>query len=202
MAEAAGFLRSRTVVGSVSLGVVVFVLIFGLFLTTMPLLVEREFGIGASGRGLLLGIPALTSTTAALVLGRLQARFGVRRLIQAASLTFAAAFLVIAGAPVLAVLVAGALLYGAAEGVVIPSLQNVVASAAPASSRGSVVAIWVAGARAGQTIGPLLAGVSIARVGAPGTFGIGAGIAAALFAVLLLATPTPGGRASRNSWRT
>jgi MFS family permease len=43
----------------------------------------------------------------------------------------------------------------AGEGLFIPTLQDVVASSAPASQRGGgVVAIWVGAARAGQTVGP------------------------------------------------
>jgi MFS family permease len=80
------------------------------------------------------------------------------------------------------VIVIGALLYGFGEGVTIPSLQAIVAGSAPPSSRGSVVAVWVGGVRAGQTAGPLLAGVALGHLGSSGTFWAGAGLAAFLLA--------------------
>ena len=48
----AGFaLRDRDVIGSVSIGFVIFMLIFGLFLTAMPVHLESEFGLSAGQRG-------------------------------------------------------------------------------------------------------------------------------------------------------
>lgn len=185
--EAGGFLRSSRVLFSMGTGVVVFILIFGLFLTALPLHLQREFGLGATARGVMLGLPAITSTIAALSLGHLVARHGQRPLILVAMGLFGVAFVTIGLAPALPFLVAGALLYGLGEGLTIPSLQDVVAGAAPASSRGSVVAVWVGGVRAGQTAGPVLAGALVAGIGAPGTFVAGAGLAVALLVVLVVA---------------
>ncbi len=180
--EALGYLGSATVLVAMGSGVVLFVLIFGLILTALPLYLAGEFGLGATSRGLVLGLPALTATAGALALGRLTARFGSRRLVLTGSAVLAVAFTVIAQAPVLAVVVAGTLLYGFGEGAAIPSLQSIVAGAAPSSSRGSVVAMWVGGVRAGQTAGPLLAGAVVGGPGAPVAFLLGAGLAAALLA--------------------
>lgn len=188
--EAGGFLRSSRVLSAMGTGAVVFVLIFGLFLTALPLHLERQFGLGATARGLVLGLPALTSTIAALSLGRLAARRGQRPLILGAMGLFAVAFAVIGLAPSLPLLLAGALLYGLGEGVTIPSLQDVVAGAAPASSRGSVMAVWVGGVRAGQTAGPVLAGALVAGAGAAATFLTGSAVVILLL-VVLVATGQP-----------
>jgi ACDE family multidrug resistance protein len=178
--EALGYLRSRRVLAAMGSGMLLFVLIFGLMLTALPLYLAESFGLGATERGLILGVPALTATAGALALGRLTERFGARRLILAGSAVVTLAFAVVAQAPVLLVVVLGALLYGFGEGATIPSLQAIVAGAAPTSSRGSVVAVWVGGVRAGQTAGPLLAGVALGHLGATGTFWAGAGLAAAM----------------------
>ncbi len=183
--EALGYLRSARVVVAMASGVAVFVLIFGLILTALPLYLADGFGLGATSRGLVLGLPALTATVAALSLGRLATRVGVRRLVLGGSAVLAVAFLVIAWAPVLTVVVAGILLYGFGEGATVPSLQSIVASAAPSSSRGSVVAVWVGGVRTGQTIGPLVAAAAVGSLGAPTTFLLGAGLAVALLAFQL-----------------
>jgi MFS transporter, ACDE family, multidrug resistance protein len=184
--EAMVYVRTRTVLGTIGLGFVTFMLIFGLFLTALPLHLEDEFGLSASTIGLVLSIPALTSTLAALLLGRLQVRFGRRRMLLAGSTIFAVSFAVIGGAPTLWLLVLGGLVYGFGEGMVFPTLQDLVAGAAPDSSRGAVVAIWVGGSRAGQTIGPLLAGLGITALGTGATFIAGAAVAATMAFALAL----------------
>ncbi len=180
--EALGFVRRPEVSSSMVLGFAIFVLIFGLLLTVLPVHLEERFGLGAAERGLVLALPAATSTLGALLLGRLRARHGGHRVVAAAIASFAVAFVAIGAAPALVVLVAGALLFGFGQGLVLPSLQDTAASAAPASSRGAVVAVWVGSARAGQSAGPLLAGASLAFAGAPASYFIGAAIALVLCA--------------------
>ena len=79
--------------------------------------------------------------------------------------------------------------YGLAEGSSIPTVQDFVTGAAPDDSRGAVVAVFVSAVRAGQTAGPLLAGLVIATVGTSATFVAAAVIAACLLAVELLYRP-------------
>lgn len=170
----------RDVLGSISIGAVIFMLIFGLFLTTLPVHLEREFGLSAGQRGLIIAAPALTSTVTALRLAWLRARFGVVNLLAGAAVLFTVAFAVIGSAPTLPLLVAGAMLYGLGEGVFIPTLQDVVAGASTAAQRGAVVAVWVGSARAGQTVGPLLASATYGAVGTGATFVLGGALAATL----------------------
>jgi len=176
-------LRQPVVAGSVTFGAVVFALIFGLFLTAMPVLLDDTFGLDPFARGLMLSVPALTSTVAALLLGRVRARLGASRLLLAANLIFALGFLTIGLAPALIFVVVGALGYGLGEGSAIPTLQDLVASRAPEESRAAVVAVWVGFARAGQTVGPLVAAAALGGIGAQATFVAGAAIAAALLVV-------------------
>jgi MFS family permease len=178
--DAIAVLRRPVVFGAVSFGFVLFVLIFGLFLTAMPILLEDDFGLDAGVRGLVLAFPATGSTVAALTLGRTRKRFGARRLLLGATVLFVVGFVMIGVANVLVLLFAGALLYGLGEGASIPTVQDLVAGHAPEASRGAVVAAWVGAARAGQTIGPLLAGISLAMVGPSTTFVIGGLVAAVL----------------------
>lgn len=184
--DAVAVLRQPMVFGAVAFGFVLFVLIFGLFLTVMPILLEDDFGLDAGVRGLILAFPAAGSTLAALTLGRTRGRFGARRLLLGSTVLFVAGFVLIGLADVLVLVFAGALLYGLGEGASIPTVQDVVAGAAPEASRGAVVAAWVGAARAGQTVGPLLAGVGLGLVGPGTTFVIGGAIAAWLLAVQLL----------------
>ena len=176
-------IRHRDVLGSVTIGVIIFMLIFGLFLAALPVHLEREFGLSAGQRGLVIAAPALTSTFTALRLGWLRARFGVVALLSGAAVLFTVAFAIIGVAPTLPLLLVGAMLYGLGEGVFIPTLQDVVAGASTAAQRGAVVAVWVGAARAGQTAGPLLASASYGVVGTGTTFVLGGALAAGLVAI-------------------
>jgi MFS family permease len=178
--DAVAVLRRPVVFGAVAFGFVLFVLIFGLFLTAMPILLEDDFGLDAGVRGLVLAFPATGSTVAALTLGRTRARFGARRLLLASTVLFVVGFVTIGMADALVLVFAGALLYGLGEGASIPTVQDLVAGHAPEASRGAVVAAWVGAARAGQTVGPLLAGVSLAAVGPSTTFVVGGALAGVL----------------------
>ncbi len=177
--------RHRDVLGSISIGFVLFMLIFGLFLTVLPVHLEREFDLGAGWRGLVIAAPSVTSTFTALRLGRLRHRFGASGLLVMSAVCFVAGFVVMGVAGALPVLVLGALLYGAGEGMCIPTLQDVVTGAAPPSQRGAVVAIWVGAARAGQTVGPLAAGAVFGAVGTGTTFVLGGGVAAGILVAQL-----------------
>src|SRR5690606_5064540 len=54
--SAVAVLRQPVVLGSVTFGFVLFVLVFGLFLTVMPFLLE-DMGLEAAGRGLFFAMP-------------------------------------------------------------------------------------------------------------------------------------------------
>ncbi len=178
--------RHRDVLGSISMGFVIFMLIFGLFLTTLPVHLEREFGLGAGARGLVIAAPALTSTVTALRLGRIRGRIGAVAVVAVAAALFTVAFVIIGLASSLGVLIAGAMVYGLGEGLIIPTLQDIVAGAAPAAQRGAVVAMWVGAARAGQTVGPLAAAGLYGAVGTHTTFVVGGAVAATLVGVELV----------------
>lgn len=166
----------------------VFFAIFGLFLTVLPLHLEDEFGLNAFTRGLFLSVPALTATLSAFNLARIRRVFGVRQILLLAALGFGIGFPLLGIAPALGVLAIGAMVYGLAEGVFIPSVQELAMDAAPAEHRGSTMAVWTSAARLGQSLGPVL-GSSALALAASGTILVsGAGLAA-LVAVIALVLP-------------
>jgi MFS family permease len=78
--------------------------------------------------------------------------------------------------------VAAAAVYGLAEGITIPTLQDIVAERAPEHLRGIILALWVSGLRLGQTAGPLVVGVAIG-FWSTGTVLAGAGVLVMVVAV-------------------
>lgn len=181
-----GALAVPEVAVTLGIGVVVFVLLFGLILTVLPFHLDEEFSLSATGIGAMLGIPALASTTVALNLGRLRGRFSSVGLVSTGLALFAVAFAGIGLAPSLVVIGAVGLVFGAGEGLVVPSLQDRVAEGAPPALRGTVIAVWVGAVRLGQAAGPALAGMALGA-GVPALFVTG-GVVAAVAAVVMRRT--------------
>lgn len=177
-------LRSPIVLAVLLSGVLVFVLVFGAFLTTMPLHLERELGLSAAGRGVMLSVPAVAASLVAFNLGRLRAAFPLRLLLAASGAAMTAAFVILGLSPLLAMVVVGSSLYGLGEGLLIPALQDVAVQTAPAEHRGAVVAAWVGAARLGQTIGPLATGAVVGATSTSTSLLAAAGLGAVLTVVL------------------
>lgn len=178
--EAVQVLRQPILLMAVVSGTLVFALIFGVFLATLPVHLEEEFGLSAGWRGVVLSVPAVTSTFVSVNLARLRQQLGIRRILVAGAVLFVAAFATLGSTTLLAVAVIAAIAYGLGEGAMIPTLQDVAVSAAPDRHRGGVLAGWVGAVRLGQTVGPLLASVAIAGTGTGNTMLIGAGLAGIL----------------------
>ncbi|MDY7101442.1 MAG: MFS transporter [Actinomycetota bacterium] len=168
--------RHPIVLASNLYGFALFILIFGLFLTAFPLHLEDDFGLSAGQRGLVIAVPALSATTAALSLPRLRARWGARRIVLFGTCVLAGAYLVVGISPTILLVLAAALAYGFAEGSMVPTMQDLVASNAPDESRAAVVSFYVSVVRAGQTIGPLLTGVALGIVGTSTVFAVGSAV--------------------------
>lgn len=179
-------LRQPAVVMILIGGAMSFVMIFGVFLSTLPIHLENEFGFGASVRGLFLALPAVTSTLVAFNLQRVRERISAHALLVTCALLFAAGFTLIGSGEVIGAVVLGCLVYGMGEGALIPTLQDQAIELSPPEHRGAVVAVYVGASRLGQTIGPLgAAGV----FGATSTFTalrVGAALAVALAVLFAL----------------
>jgi MFS transporter, ACDE family, multidrug resistance protein len=192
VAAATTAIRNPVILATVVASLLVFVAIFGVMLTAFPIHLADEFGLGAAARGLVISIPAVTSTIAAFNLARIRSVLSPRRIVGVGAAMFALAFVTLGVAGALGVVVAAALLFGVAEGSLIPTLQDLNVEAAPDEHRGAVVAVWVGAARLGQTVGPLLAGVGLALVGSGPTLVIGSGVAVTLLVVAVVG-PLPRG---------
>jgi MFS family permease len=194
--DAASTLRSPTMAATILSGFLIFVMIFGLFLTVLPVHLQRAFGLDAGARGLLLAAPALSATVVSLNLARLRERLGLRTLLVSGAALFGVALAITGWASsVLGVLV-GLLLYGTAEGFTVPSLQEITAARAPAAQRGTVLAVWVAAVRLGQASGPLVFAAVFAAVGTGEALVLGALVSLpvlALHAFTGIGVPPPPG---------
>ena len=178
-------LRQPVLVATLASAVVTFALIFGVFLATLPVHLEQEFGLGPGWRGVVIAAPAVSASIVSANLATLRARFGLRTMLVIGSSLFSASFFLLGATGVLLVAVIGTVVYGVGEGAMIPSLQDAALTLAPASQRGGVLAVWVGFVRLGQVIGPLAATAMIASPSTATTMMSGGAVGLLLVALKL-----------------
>lgn len=186
--DAAVLIRQPIMVFVLMAGFVLFTVIFGVFLTALPVHLEDRFGLGPGPRGLVLSTFAVGATLVSFNLGRIRSVVPLRLLLTGSSFFIALSALGIAVAPSLALVVVAVLVYGFGDGSVIPALQDVATSVPPPEQRASVMAVWVSAIRSGQTVGPLGAAALFAATSTETTMVVGAGLFAVV-AVLFLVGP-------------
>ena len=177
-------IRRTPVVVTIGAAMITFALIFGLLLTVLPQYLAGFFDLAPSTRGVVLGIPALANASIALSLGRIRRRVARRHLLVAAAALFAVGLFAVGTSSPLWGVIVGLVVFGLGEGLMVPNLQDIATGAAPPAQRGTSVALFVSGARLGQTVGPLSAGAAFAAFGAPSSFLAGTVVAVVLTGVL------------------
>lgn len=140
-----------------------FVVVFGVFLTTLPIHLDQRYDLGPGARGAVLAVPAAGSIITAMALGSLSRAVSRRSILVVSGLMIACSILTIGVATSLYLLVAATLLYGLGSGVSSPTLQSMAAAAVSADRRAGVLALWVSSMRLGQLAGPLVAGLLLSQ---------------------------------------
>lgn len=154
-------LRQPIIVAVVMASFLLFFVIFGVFLTILPVHLEEQFGLGPAGLGLVLSTAAIGSTAAGFNLGKVRAKFSIRTVFVWSGALISGAAMVIGIAPTIVLVVVASIFYGVGEGLTVPALQDVMVITAPEDQRASVMASFVAAVRIGQTLGPIAAGAML-----------------------------------------
>lgn len=131
-------------------------LLHGIGFTTAPLFLDSEFGMEASGRGLVISTFQFGVVVAAVQIGRLRARHSGARLVGAAFTLMSLGMLSVALAPEWWFVSLGLGIAGAGFGLYTPQAQERAASMGGAAYRGLTVLTWVTSVRFAQVIGPPL----------------------------------------------
>ena len=165
-------------------GLVTFVLLYGAYLTYLPFVLVRSFGATPLGIGGVFASASVATAVTSFALGRLTALAHERRLVLIGFMAYAAVMGTLPHAPSVWAQLLLVMVFGSANGVVIPSILSIIAGAAPEQSRAVLMSVNGMLLRLGQTLGPLLAGAAYAvwRLEAP--FWMSAGVAAAMLVPL------------------
>jgi len=172
------------------IGTLVFVILYGAYLTYVPFLLDHRFGASSAVVGAIMSTMSLTTALVSSRHGALATRFSPLLLFVVAFCFYIASLVVFPLIPALPVALVATVLFGIAQGIMIPALQSEIASRAPMKLRGASLSVNTMAIRIGQTVGPILAGAVYGGFGIAGVFFAAAGLAGLLIVMALAGNST------------
>ena len=163
-----------------------FLILYGGFITYLPILLDEDFAVSSTVIGLMLSGSSLITAYSSSKLGALTQRFSEQELILAAAFMYTFIFLCFPFIENIWFMAIPISIFGLAQGINIPSLLNLLTSEVPSEFRAAFLAVnWVV-IRASQTVAPVILGLIYLWSGINGTlyFTAGVGIAFILVAYL------------------
>lgn len=154
----------------------------------LPVIGQRQLGLGAEGFGLLMGCLGTGAVAAGLVIGKVRARVGLERLVGSACLLFAAVMLVAAFVTWRPAVYAALVLGGASWMSVLSTFNTATQTSAPRWVRSRATAMHILCALGSFALGSALWGAVSGLVGLPATL---AAAAVCMAAGLLLVKRFP-----------
>ncbi len=178
-------LNRQSVWGLFLLNILVFFLLYGAYLTYLPILLGSRLESTPLAIGLVMSATSATTAAVAASAGKWNKLLRPRTVLIAGILCYMASMALYAGAFSYASLLAPALLFGVAQGMMIPTMQTQLLGFAPIEQRAAFMSINSMVLRAGQTAGPLVLGLAYAHGGVSWAF-FGGGLVAVLMLAIVL----------------
>jgi MFS family permease len=162
-----------------------FLILYGSYLTYLPLLIEGSFSLSPFAIGAIISISSVAAAATSSQVGRLATLCSERVLIAVACILYAVALLMMPMISQPWLFVLPTTLYGIAGGLNMPSLVTLLASRAPMEQRGILMSVNGMVFRVGQTLGPMVMGMLFGLSGFGGVFIGGAACALLMFSMVV-----------------
>lgn len=137
---------------------VVFVILFGAYLTYLPFLMDDKFGSSSVQIGLMLTAMSFVTAITSALLGKINKYLSERRIILLGFLAYVIAFALIPFVTSPIMLLLPIIIFGIGHGMNFPSIQSHLTKLAPLKYRGMFMSFNGMVLRIGQTTGPLIVG--------------------------------------------
>jgi len=177
-------LRNRQIVGLLVIGIIIFVMLFGSYMTCFPLLLGNSFAASSLIIGLFMAGVSLIAAFTSSQLGKISRLFSEKTILKISFILYALALSIIPFIPQIELFFIPILIFGIAHGMSIPVIQALFAGAAPLKYRATFMSISGMTFRVGQTLGPFLMGLVISFWGISGAFYAGAALSIAMFIII------------------
>ena len=179
-------LKSMKIIGVFLISILVFIILYGSYLTYFPFLIGRTFARPPFVIGIIMASMSFTTAITSSQLGRLAKKFSTPSLLGGASGFYALALIIVPHVHHVWLLLIPTVVFGVGHGILIPSLQTMLAELAPMNQRAAIMSLNGMVLRLGQTLGPVFMGIFFAVFSISGVFYAGAG-AAILILLLVMA---------------
>jgi predicted MFS family arabinose efflux permease len=181
-------LRNRQIFGLFFASAANFILLYGAYVTYLPILIKSSFKVSPFTIGLFLSSISVAIAFTSSQLGKLARRFSETTLIRASFVFYAVALAIVPFISNLGLLLIPTLLFGVGLGIGFPSIQTLLAALAPKDYLATVISVNGAFFGLGQTLGPLLMGLAYGIGGIDGVFYTGVSFAIATMIVFRYCT--------------
>lgn len=175
----------RSVLGIFIIGILVFIILYGPYLSYFPFLIGETFGQPPYIIGIIMASASIASMITAGRIGALTKRFSERNLMITSAFFYAGSMLIVPFLDSAWLLIIASLLFGIAQGLNLPCALSLLTSLAPMKQRAAIMSLNGTVLRLGQTLGPVVIFPVYVAYGADGTFYFGAAIAALILITIL-----------------
>ncbi|OFX58826.1 MAG: MFS transporter [Bacteroidetes bacterium GWB2_41_8] len=177
-------INQRSVWGLFLVNMLVFVLLYGAYLTYFPILLSERLEASSVHIGLMMSVMSLVTAATSSQLGRINKRFQSKTiLLLGAAFYFLSMLSLLISQSWIQVIVSIAI-FGLGHGLLIPSIQNLLVGFASIKERAAFMSVNSMVLRIGQTVGPLLIGVFYTIGSLQASFIAGAVVAMVMFGVI------------------
>lgn len=170
-------INQKTVWGLFLVNIMVFIILYGAYLSFFPLLMEARFQANAFIIGIFMSIMSLTTAFFSSRLVWARKKFATKTLLSVSALFYALSLILMSIASDWILLTVAIVLFGVGHGFFIPNIQTALVGLAPVSERAAFMSINSMVLRIGQTLGPVVAALFYIQQNLHLVFLLSAGIA-------------------------
>lgn len=174
-------INKSSVWGLFLVNMLVFVLLYGAYLTYFPILLSERLQASSIQIGMMMSIMSLVTAATSSQLGRINKRFRSKTILLLGTTFYFLAMLSLLFSQSWTQVVVSVIIFGLGHGFLLPSIQNLLVGFASIKERAAFMSVNSMVLRIGQTIGPLLIGVFYAIGSLQGSFIAGAVVAIMMF---------------------
>ena len=177
-------INQRSVWGLFLVNMLVFILLYGSYLTYFPILLSERLQATSVHIGLMMSVMSLVTAATSSQLGRINKRFQSKTILLVGAGFYFLSMLSLLVSLSWIQVVLSIMIFGLGHGLLIPSIQNLLVGFASIKERAAFMSVNSMVLRIGQTIGPLLIGVFYAIGSLQASFVAGAVVALVMFGII------------------
>jgi ACDE family multidrug resistance protein len=150
-------INRKKVWGLSLINILVFIILYGAFLSFFPILMESRFQANSLTIGLSMSLMSIVTAICSSQLGKIRRKATSKTILYFSSSLYAISLVILSLAMNWIILIIAIALFGIAHGFFIPNIQTALVGMAPISERAAFMSVNSMVLRIGQTLGPIVA---------------------------------------------